>query len=402
MPVYKWAGVNRAGKKVKGEMEAPDEEAVKTILRRQRIEPTKVKKAPKDLFENVTFLKQKVTEKDVVLFTRQFATMIDAGLPLVQCLDILAGQMDNKTFKQVIRKIKQDVESGATFADALKKHPKVFDELFVNLVAAGEVGGILDTIMNRLAAYIEKVMKLKKKVKGAMVYPVVVLVVAVAVVAVLLLFVIPIFKKMFEDMGGGLPAPTQIVIDISEWVKSYFLFIVAVVVVLIVALNRFYATRRGRALIDDLMLRIPVIGDLLKKVAVARFTRTLGTMIQSGVPILDGLDIVAKTAGNKTVEAAILKTRASIAEGRTIADPLAESGVFPAMVVQMIAVGEATGALDAMLSKIADFYDEEVDAAVDALTSLIEPFMMIFLGATIGGLVIAMYLPVFKLAGTVD
>ena len=402
MPVYKWAGVNRAGKKVKGEMEAPDEEAVKTILRRQRIEPTKVKKAPKDLFENVTFLKQKVTEKDVVLFTRQFATMIDAGLPLVQCLDILAGQMDNKTFKQVIRKIKQDVESGATFADALKKHPKVFDELFVNLVAAGEVGGILDTIMNRLAAYIEKVMKLKKKVKGAMVYPVVVLVVAVAVVAVLLLFVIPIFKKMFEDMGGGLPAPTQIVIDISEWVKSYFLFIVAVVVVLIVALNRFYATRRGRALIDDLMLRIPVIGDLLKKVAVARFTRTLGTMIQSGVPILDGLDIVAKTAGNKTVEAAILKTRASIAEGRTIADPLAESGVFPAMVVQMIAVGEATGALDAMLSKIADFYDEEVDAAVDALTSLIEPFMMIFLGATIGGLIIAMYLPVFKLAGTVD
>ena len=402
MPVYKWAGVNRAGKKVKGEMEAPDEEAVKTILRRQRIEPTKVKKAPKDLFENVTFLKQKVTEKDVVLFTRQFATMIDAGLPLVQCLDILAGQMDNKTFKQVIRKIKQDVESGATFADALKKHPKVFDELFVNLVAAGEVGGILDTIMNRLAAYIEKVMKLKKKVKGAMVYPVVVLVVAVAVVAVLLLFVIPIFKKMFEDMGGGLPAPTQIVIDISEWVKSYFLFIMAVVVVLIVALNRFYATRRGRALIDDLMLRIPVIGDLLKKVAVARFTRTLGTMIQSGVPILDGLDIVAKTAGNKTVEAAILKTRASIAEGRTIADPLAESGVFPAMVVQMIAVGEATGALDAMLSKIADFYDEEVDAAVDALTSLIEPFMMIFLGATIGGLIIAMYLPVFKLAGTVD
>jgi len=402
MPIYKWAGVNRAGKKVKGEMEAPDEETVKTILRRQRIEPTKVKKAPKDLFENVTFLKQKVTEKDVVLFTRQFATMIDAGLPLVQCLDILASQMDNKTFKQVIRKIKQDVESGATFADALKKHPKIFDELFVNLVAAGEVGGILDTIMNRLAAYIEKVMKLKKKVKGAMVYPIVVLVVAVAVVAILLLFVIPIFKKMFEDMGGGLPAPTQIVIDISEWVKSYFLFIVAVVVVLIVALNRFYATRKGRALIDDLMLKIPVIGDLLKKVAVARFTRTLGTMIQSGVPILDGLDIVAKTAGNKTVEAAILKTRASIAEGRTIADPLAESGVFPAMVVQMIAVGEATGALDAMLSKIADFYDEEVDAAVDALTSLIEPFMMIFLGATIGGLVIAMYLPVFKLAGTVD
>jgi len=383
-------------------MEAPDEEAVRLVLRRQRIESTKVKQAPKDIFENVSFLKPKVTEKDIVLFTRQFATMIDAGLPLVQCLDILANQTDNRTFKQMLKQIKSDVESGSTFADALKKHPKTFDELFVNLIAAGEVGGILDTILNRLAAYIEKAMKLKKKVKGAMVYPSVVLVVAVAVVAVLLLFVIPIFKKMFEDMGGGLPTPTQIVIDISEWVQSYILFIVAVVVAFFIALNRFYATRKGRALMDDLILRVPVIGDLIRKVAVARFTRTLGTMIQSGVPLLDGLDIVARTAGNKTVESAILKTRASIAEGRTIADPLSESGVFPSMVVQMIAVGESTGALDAMLTKIADFYDEEVDAAVEALTSLIEPFLMIFLGGTIGGLVIAMYLPIFKLAGTVD
>ncbi len=402
MPLYRWSGVNRAGKKVKGEMEAPDEEAVRLVLRRQRIEPTKVKQAPKDIFENVAFLKPKVTEKDIVLFTRQFATMIDAGLPLVQCLDILANQTDNRTFKQMLRQIKSDVESGSTFADALKKHPKTFDDLFVNLIAAGEVGGILDTILNRLAAYIEKAMKLKKKVKGAMVYPSVVLVVAVAVVAVLLLFVIPIFKKMFEDMGGGLPTPTQMVIDFSDWVQSYILFIIAVVVVLFIAFNRFYATRKGRALVDDLILRVPVIGDLIRKVAVARFTRTLGTMIQSGVPLLDGLDIVARTAGNKTVEAAILKTRASIAEGRTIADPLSESGVFPSMVVQMIAVGESTGALDAMLAKIADFYDEEVDAAVEALTSLIEPFLMIFLGGTIGGLVIAMYLPIFKLAGTVD
>lgn len=402
MPVYRWSGVNRAGKKVKGEMEAPDQEAVRIVLRRQRIEPAKIKEAPKDIFENVAFLKPKVTEKDVVLFTRQFATMIDAGLPLVQCLDILANQTDNRTFKQMLKQIKSDVESGSTFADALKKHPKTFDELFVNLIAAGEVGGILDTILNRLAAYIEKAMKLKKKVKGAMVYPIVVLVVAVAVVAVLLLFVIPIFKKMFEDMGGGLPTPTQMVIDFSDWVQSYILFIGAVVIGLTIAFNRFYATRKGRALVDDLMLRIPVIGDLIRKVAVARFTRTLGTMIQSGVPLLDGLDIVARTAGNKTVEAAILKTRASIAEGRTIADPLAESGVFPSMVVQMIAVGESTGALDAMLTKIADFYDEEVDAAVEALTSLIEPFLMIFLGGTIGGLVIAMYLPIFKLAGTVD
>ncbi|MGQ9857880.1 MAG: type II secretion system F family protein [Thermodesulfobacteriota bacterium] len=402
MPVYRWSGVNRAGKKVKGEMEAPDQEAVRIVLRRQRIEPAKIKEAPKDIFENIALLKPKVTEKDVVLFTRQFATMIDAGLPLVQCLDILANQTDNRTFKQMLKQIKSDVESGSTFADALKKHPKTFDELFVNLIAAGEVGGILDTILNRLAAYIEKAMKLKKKVKGAMVYPIVVLVVAVAVVAVLLLFVIPIFKKMFEDMGGGLPTPTQMVIDFSDWVQSYILFIVAVVIGLTIAFNRFYATRKGRALVDDLMLRIPVIGDLIRKVAVARFTRTLGTMIQSGVPLLDGLDIVARTAGNKTVEAAILKTRASIAEGRTIADPLAESGVFPSMVVQMIAVGESTGALDAMLTKIADFYDEEVDAAVEALTSLIEPFLMIFLGGTIGGLVIAMYLPIFKLAGTVD
>lgn len=383
-------------------MEAPDEEAVRLVLRRQRIEPTKVKQAPKDIFENVSFLKPKVTEKDIVLFTRQFATMIDAGLPLVQCLDILANQTDNRTFKQMLKQIKSDVESGSTFADALKKHPKTFDELFVNLIAAGEVGGILDTILNRLAAYIEKAMKLKKKVKGAMVYPSVVLVVAVAVVAVLLLFVIPIFKKMFEDMGGGLPTPTQMVIDISDWVQSYILFIIAVIVAFFIAFNRFYATRKGRALMDDLVLRVPVIGDLIRKVAVARFTRTLGTMIQSGVPLLDGLDIVARTAGNKTVEAAILKTRASIAEGRTIADPLSESGVFPSMVVQMIAVGESTGALDAMLTKIADFYDEEVDAAVEALTSLIEPFLMIFLGGTIGGLVIAMYLPIFKLAGTVD
>lgn len=402
MPVYKWSGINRAGKKVKGEIEAPDEEIAKAILRNQRIGSVKIKRAPRDIFENLTIFKQKITEKDIVLFTRQFATMIDAGLPLVQCLEILSNQTKNRTFKQVLKRIKSDVEGGSTFADALRKHPKVFDELFVNLVAAGEIGGILDTILNRLAAYIEKAMKLKKKIRGAMVYPVVVLVVAIAVVVVLLLYVIPIFKKMFEDMGGGLPTPTQMVIDVSEWVQSYILFIAAVAILLVIAFNRFYATKRGRALVDDFMLKVPVVGDLIRKVAVARFTRTLGTMLQSGVPLLDGLDIVARTAGNKTVEAAIVKTRASIAEGRTIADPLAESGVFPAMVVQMIAVGEATGALDAMLAKIADFYDEEVDAAVEALTSLIEPFMMVFLGGTIGGLVIAMYLPIFKLAGTVD
>lgn len=402
MPVYQWTGTNRAGKKVKGQMEAPDAEAVSLALRRQRIEPIKVKAAPKDLFENVAFMQPKVKEKDIVLFTRQFATMIDAGLPLVQCLDILAGQSDNRTFKKMLRQIKADVEGGSTFADALKKHPKTFDELFVNLIAAGEVGGILDTILNRLSAYIEKAMKLKKKVKGAMVYPMVVMVIAVAVVAVLLIFVIPIFQKMFEDFGGALPTPTQLVVDMSEWFRRWVFLIFLVVVGIIIAFNRFYRTRRGRVIVDDLLLKIPVLGDLIRKVAVARFTRTLGTMIQSGVPLLDGLDIVAKTAGNKTIEAAIFKTRASIAEGRTIAEPLGESGVFPSMVVQMIAVGESTGALDSMLNKIADFYDEEVDAAVEALTSLIEPFMMVFLGGTIGGLVVAMYLPIFKIAGTVE
>ncbi|MGQ9655250.1 MAG: type II secretion system F family protein [Thermodesulfobacteriota bacterium] len=402
MPVYQWTGTNRAGKKVKGQMEAPDAEAVSLALRRQRIEPIKVKAAPKDLFENVAFMQPKVKEKDIVLFTRQFATMIDAGLPLVQCLDILAGQSDNRTFKKMLRQIKSDVEGGSTFADALKKHPKTFDELFVNLIAAGEVGGILDTILNRLSAYIEKAMKLKKKVKGAMVYPMVVMVIAVAVVAVLLIFVIPIFQKMFEDFGGALPTPTQLVVDMSEWFRRWVFLIFLVVIGIIIAFNRFYRTRRGRVIVDDLLLKIPVLGDLIRKVAVARFTRTLGTMIQSGVPLLDGLDIVAKTAGNKTIEAAIFKTRASIAEGRTIAEPLGESGVFPSMVVQMIAVGESTGALDSMLNKIADFYDEEVDAAVEALTSLIEPFMMVFLGGTIGGLVVAMYLPIFKIAGTVE
>jgi type IV pilus assembly protein PilC len=402
MPVYQWTGTNRAGKKVKGEIEAPDADLVSQSLRRQRIEPIKVREKPKDIFENIAFLKPGVKEKDIVLFTRQFATMIDAGLPLVQCLEILGNQTDNRTFKQILKQIKGDVESGSTFADALKKHPKTFDDLFVNLIAAGEVGGILDTILNRLSAYIEKAMKLKKKVKGAMVYPVVVLVIAVAVVSVLLLFVIPIFQQMFEDMGSELPGPTQFVVGMSEWLKSYIIVLVLAIVVFIIAFNRFYATRRGRVIVDDLMLKVPVLGDLIRKVAVARFTRTLGTMIQSGVPLLDGLDIVAKTAGNKTVEAAIFKTRASIAEGRTIAEPLGESGVFPSMVVQMISVGESTGALDAMLAKIADFYDDEVDAAVEALTALIEPFLMVFLGGTIGGLVIAMYLPIFKLAGTVD
>jgi len=401
MPVYIWEGKNRKGEISKGEIEAENESAVRMHLRRLRITPTKIKKKPKDLFENVSFLQPKVQESDIVVFARQFSTMIDAGLPLVQCLDILCSQQENKTFKNILKEIKESVEGGSTFADALKKFPDVFDELFVNMIAAGEAGGILDVILNRLSSYMEKAMKLRKKVKGAMTYPIIVLCIAVIVVGVILVFVIPVFEKMFADFGGALPAPTQFVVGLSKFVKSNILYIIAIIVAFVFAFKRFYNTVRGREIIDDLSLKLPVFGPLLRKVAVAKFTRTLGTMLSSGVSILDGLDIVAKTSGNKTIEKAVYKVRSAIAEGRTIADPLAESGVFPSMVVQMIAVGESTGALDAMLSKIADFYDDEVDAAVENLTSMIEPFMMVFLGATIGGLVVSMYLPIFKMAGMV-
>ena len=399
MSDFIWKGVNKKGKKKKGEMEADNENFVRLTLRRQGIEPTKIKPKPKDLFENIKFLQPKVGEKDIVVMTRQFATMIDAGLPLVQCLEILYSQQENRTFKKILKDIKASVEEGSTFADALKHHPEVFDDLFVNLVAAGEVGGILDIILNRLAAYIEKAAKLKRKVKGAMTYPIVVMVIAVLVVAIILIFVIPVFQSMFADFGKALPIPTQIVVNISEFVKSYILYMIVALGVLAFAYRRFYRTERGRALVDQLVLRVPVFGMLIRKVAVAKFTRTLGTMISSGVPILDSLEIVASTAGNKTIEDAIRETRQSISEGRTIAEPLADSEVFPSMVVQMISVGEATGALDTMLGKIADFYDDEVDAAVEALTAMLEPFMMVFLGGTIGGLVVSMYLPVFQMAG---
>jgi type IV pilus assembly protein PilC len=401
MPAYVWKGVNRKGQKKKGEMDAENENFVRLTLRRQGVEPSSIKPKPKDIFENVKLFQPKVTEKDIVVMTRQFATMIDAGLPLVQCLDILYSQQDNRTFKRILKQIKDDVEEGSTFADALKKHPDVFDDLFVNLVAAGEIGGILDVILNRLANYIEKAAKLKKKVKGAMVYPLVVMIIAVCVVAVILIFVIPVFQQMFADFGRALPAPTQFVVNVSNFVKSYILYIVVLIALCIFAFRRFYRTERGRALVDELVLKAPVFGMLIRKVAVAKFTRTLGTMISSGVPILDSLDIVAATAGNKTIENALRETRMSISEGRTIAEPLADSDVFPAMVVQMISVGEATGALDTMLTKIADFYDDEVDAAVEALTAMLEPFMMVFLGGTIGGLVVSMYLPIFQMAGAV-
>lgn len=401
MPVFLWTGKTRKGDKRKGEMEAPNEEAVRASLNRQKITPDKIKPKPKDLFENVAFMQPKVKLPDVILFCRQFSTMIDAGLPIIQCLDILHTQQENPTFKKMLKKIKEDVEGGQTFADALKKYPDAFDDLFVNMIAAGEAGGILDTILQRLSAYMEKAAKLKAQVKGAMTYPAITMIVAVIVVAVIMVFVIPVFEEMFADFGSALPAPTQIVVNMSQFVRSKILYMIIALGLFGYAFKRFYNTERGREIIDDLSLKLPIMGDLLRRVAVAKFTRTTGTMLSSGVAILEALEIVAKTAGNKTVEKAVYETRSGIAEGRTMSDPLLESGVFPAMVCQMIAVGESTGALDLMLGKIADFYDEEVDQAVENLTAAIEPVMMVFMGVIIGGLVVSMYLPIFKMAGAV-
>jgi type IV pilus assembly protein PilC len=401
MGKFMWEGKTRVGGTMAGEIEAPNEAFVIAQLRRQQIVPVKIKPKPRDLGFRLIGRRGKVSRKELAIFTRQFATMIDAGLPLVQCLDILGLQQENQAFKKVIMKVKEDVESGSTFADALGKHPNVFDELFVNLVSAGEVGGILDTILSRLAAYIEKAMKLAKQVKSAMVYPSTILAVALIVTTVLLLYVIPIFGEMFQDFGASLPAPTLIVLAISAYTRKYFLVGVVLLVLLVLGIRWYYKQENGRRRIDRLLLRVPIFGDLLRKIAVARFSRTLGTMVSSGVPILESMDIVAKSAGNKIIEEAIVRARTSISEGKTIAEPLANSKVFPVMVTQMVSVGEATGALDTMLNKIADFYDDEVDAAVGALTSLLEPILMIFLGVVIGGLVIAMYLPIFKLAGVV-
>ena len=401
MAKYVWEGKNRGGAKVSGEMDAPHEEFVLAYMRREHIAPVSIKKKAMDINIGFNFGEKKVSHKELAIFTRQFATMIDAGLPLVQCLDILSSQQDNATFKKILGKVKEDVEGGSTFADALGKHPKVFDALFVNLVAAGEVGGILDTILSRLAEHIEKAMKLAKRIKGAMVYPATIVGVAVVVTVVLLVYVIPIFAEMFTDFGGELPVATKFVMKLSEAMRKYFLAIVIGIFAVGAIFKWYISQESGRKNWDRLLLKLPVVGPLIQRIAVARFSRTLGTMISSGVPILESMDIVSRTAGNKVVEEAIMKARGSISEGKTIAEPLMESAVFPPMVTQMVAVGEATGALDVMLNKIADFYDDEVDAAVDALTALLEPMLMVFLGVVIGGLVIAMYLPIFQLAGVV-
>jgi len=403
MPIYLWNAKTRAGEKKAGELEAASSDAVVLHLKNMGLAPGKVKEKSKDLTEVFPFLAPGVTIKDLVVFTRQFAVMVDAGLPLVQCLQILADQQENPTMKGVLRAVKFDVESGSTFAEALGKHPKVFDDLFVNLVAAGEVGGILDTILNRLAIQLEKQEKLRKQLKGAMVYPATVSTIAMACIVLLLVKVIPVFEQMFADFGGTLPGPTQMVINLSNWLQAYIMYMMTGIVAFFVA----FSQSRQRSLAfryktDLVALKLPIFGNIIKKVAVARFTRTLGTMISSGVPILDGLDIVAKTAGNMIIEEELQATRQSISEGKTIAEPLQGSKIFPGMMVQMVSVGEETGSMEVMLNKIADFYDDEVDSAVAGLTAMLEPIMMVFMGGSIGTILIAMYLPIFTIADTIN
>ena len=400
MPIYKWEGKTSKGVLKKGEMEAPGEAAVRIHLRQQNIIPTKIASKGKEIKINLPFRK-KVKQRAIAIFTRQLATMIDAGLPLVQSLEVLSSQQDNKVFKNIIREIREDVEGGSTFAGALKKHPLTFNELYTNLVVAGEEGGILDNILTRLANYIEKAEALKKKVKSALVYPATIVGVAIIVVIILMVFVIPVFETLFKSAGQTLPLPTLIVLTISKLIKKYVIIFIPAVILLFYLFKKYYQTDGGKALVDRLLLKLPVFGPLFQKISVARFSRTLGTLVSSGVPILDGLSIVSKTSGNRTIETAILNARSSIREGETIAEPLNRSGIFPPMVIQMISVGESTGALDSMLSKIADFYEEEVDVAVGNLTSLLEPFLMVFLGVVIGGVVISMYLPIFQMASAV-
>ena len=407
MALFAYEARTSSGEMRRGEVEAPSKDDARKRLRQMSLSPTSVKKKSGGGLLQVEiptpdFLKPKVTTKDLVIFTRQFATMIDSGLPLVQCLEIQASQAPNPTLREELAVVKDSVESGVTFADSLKKFPNTFDELFRNLVAAGEVGGILDTILNRLAVFLEKNDKLKRQIKGAMTYPTVVLFVAIIVTSVLLLKVVPSFDKMFKDFGGTLPAPTQFVIDMSYWLQANGAYLLFGGMIFWISFKLGKKTSKGEYAYHAFLLKIPKVGDLIQKVAVARFCRTLGTMVSSGVPILDGLDICSRTAGNRVIENAVLKAKESISEGRNISEPLAESGVFPEMVCQMISVGENTGALDIMLNKIADFYEDEVDQSVENLTAMIEPVIMVFLGVVVGGFIIAMYLPIFSMANQVE
>lgn len=396
MPIFVYKAKNRAGRRVKGDFDAPNIDLALMALKNKGLTDIKIKPKPKDLLEG-TFLEGKVTTRDMVIFSRQFATLINAGVPMLQALQVMCEQTENNKLRRKLYQVRNEVEAGSSLYAALSKHKDVFDDLYLNMVQAGEAGGVLDEVLLRLSEYIEKAAKLKAKVKGALVYPGVVVTVAVAVVAIILIYVIPTFEEMFADMGGALPLPTQIVINLSRFVKSNFLYMFGGIILAFIIFKLIYRTEKGKLFFDQVFLNVPIFGDLLRKVAVAKFSRTLSTMIKSGVPILEALDIVAKTSGNKVVEEGVFRAKSSISEGNTIAEPLDETGVFPSMVIHMISVGESTGSLDTMLEKIADFYDDEVDVAVEALTSLLEPVMIVFLGTVVGGLVVSMYLPIFKM-----
>ena len=400
MPFFVYKAQNSADRKTKGELEAPTLEMAERALQRRGFKEIKIKPKPKDLLEG-TFLEGRVKDRDMVVFSRQFATMINSGVPILQALQVMSEQTEHKKLKRTLIEVRNDVQGGSSLYEALGQHPDIFDSLYTNMVNAGETGGVLDVVLDRLAEYIEKAANLKSKVKGAMIYPAVVTLVAVAVIAVILIFVIPTFESLFADFGGALPAATQIVINLSRFVSSNIHWILLGIIAVFILLHLAYRSNQGKTLMDRWILFMPVLGQLLRKVAVARFSRTLGTMVASGVPILYALDIVSRTSGNKTVETGVLEARNKISEGQTLSEPLEATGVFPPMVIHMLSIGETTGSLDTMLSKIADFYDYEVDVAVSALTSLIEPIMIVFLGVVVGGLVISMYLPIFQIAGTV-
>lgn len=404
MATFAYVGRSKSGSVKKGELVAKSRDEAVEQLRKQSVVVTSLEeKAAKEGFQ--FSLGTGMTDKDLVIFTRQFGTMINAGLPLIQCLEILSTQSENAALRKAVGEIKVQVEGGSTFSDALRRQPKIFDDLYVNMVHAGEVGGLLDTILARLSKYIEKAMKLKGQIKSAMVYPSAILGIAFIVIAVLMIFVIPVFEKMFKDMSGGkmaLPGPTQLVIDMSNFAQSSWYIILVLAIAAVVAFKKYYGTTKGKYQVDKIVLKLPIFGDLVRKASVAKFTRTLGTLITSGVPLLDALTICAKTSGNKVIEEALMNARVSISGGKTISEPLAKSEVFPKMVTHMIAVGESTGALDAMLGKIADFYEDEVDQAVASLTALLEPMMMVFLGVVIGFIVVAMYLPIFTMAQAIS
>jgi type IV pilus assembly protein PilC len=395
MPSFEWKGRDRAGHPQGGVLVADSKDAVLAVLRRQQIVPITVKEKGKEIA--LPKLRRGINEKTLAIFTRQFSVMIDAGLPLVQCLQILGEQQDNKAFQRIVLQVREDVESGSSLANAMKKHPQAFSELYVNMVAAGEAGGILDTILQRLATYIEKAARLKAQVKAAMIYPISVISIAMLVVYIILWKVIPVFGALFTSLGAELPLPTRVVVALSKFIGRFWWLIVGLVVAGVIAIRRYYATEQGRLVIDSLLLKAPILGSVLRKIAVARFCRTLGTLLSAGVPVLESLDITARTSGNAVIERSILEVRKAVEEGKNLADPLKTTNQFPPMVVQMISVGEATGAMDTMLGKIAEFYEDEVDTAVAGMMKLIEPILIFFLGVVIGGIVIAMYLPMFDL-----